>query len=159
MSFRSFLSDFIQLKIILADHPLDYRLDDSDLIVGDLDQLHLIYRGLTYAQVHRDEIRRSIRVRGLTFSRILIELDLTSYPWTWKVSNQKSAANLRLYLSSLRIQCTRNTVLAVICPYTSNAIKYIARPIRRTTLLNSSYDFERSREGLSRFLNDALLRF
>ncbi|KAJ3885850.1 hypothetical protein GG344DRAFT_70171 [Lentinula edodes] len=66
------------------NHPLDYRLDDSDLIVGDLDQLHLIYRGLTYAQVHRDEIRRSIRVRGLTFSRILIELDLTSYPWTWK---------------------------------------------------------------------------
>ncbi|KAH7871311.1 uncharacterized protein C8R40DRAFT_1174733 [Lentinula edodes] len=138
-------------------HPTNLY-DDARPIIGDLDQVQLIFRGLIQAIECRDAIRHSIRTQGLHASRIVIEFNLTCYPWTWKVSRlAQTSANSHPFLSQFGIRPHHDTVVAVKCPCSMNFTKYAARSIHRKALLKSYHEGNRpSKDCLFRMLDDIL---
>ncbi|KAJ3925696.1 MAG: hypothetical protein NXY57DRAFT_1043886 [Lentinula lateritia] len=128
-----------KLKAKRLTHPQDYSPEDQGMHINELDRFQLLVRALTRVNACRDGIVRSIYAQRLGSSRILIEYDLTVYPWTWCVSDQASSNRLREFLlkSEFNDRSEADTVFAVICPYTVSYSDFFARPVRRGALLDS----------------------
>ncbi|KAJ3898240.1 hypothetical protein F5879DRAFT_995002 [Lentinula edodes] len=118
-------------------HPIDqHRLQKVPVPLGDLERFQLLLRALLQAKARCDEIRQSIIAQKLENSQIVIEFDLTSYPWSWNILHQASSVMLREF------------------PH------YIARPVRRAALLDPTLQFVyESADGVLCNLYDVLLRF
>ncbi|KAJ4476333.1 hypothetical protein C8J55DRAFT_516610 [Lentinula edodes] len=139
-------------------HPIDqHRLQKVPVPLGDLERFQLLLRALLQAKARCDEIRQSIIAQKLENSQIVIEFDLTSYPWSWNILHQASSVMLREFPHYIG---KFDTVIGVICPQNTIYSDYIARPVRRAALLDPTLQFVyESADGVLCNLYDVLLRF
>ncbi|KAJ3897769.1 hypothetical protein F5879DRAFT_927576 [Lentinula edodes] len=132
-------------------HPSNYailNLGQQPMCLSGLDKFQLLFRVLIQAKSCCTEILHCIHTQELTSSRIVIEFDLTVYPWKWIVLDQASSPRLGFLSGDFPEE--QDTVIGLICPSTDTYSDYAAHPVCRSTLLNPTYHLEyneRNRKG------------
>ncbi|KAJ4484245.1 hypothetical protein C8J55DRAFT_488182 [Lentinula edodes] len=116
------------------------NLEQQPMCLSGLDKFQLLFRVLIQAKSCCTEIRQHIHTQELTSSRIVIEFDLTVYPWKWIVLNQSSSARLGFLLGDFPKE--QDTVIGLISPSTDIHSDYTAHPVCRATLLDPTHHLE-----------------